>query len=279
MEKRFYPVYPEGRRKAFTLSYDDALDCDIPLVEMMRSRGVRGTFNANSAICPAEPAGENGYKWNKLVLSQYAAVYGDDMEIAVHGGRHPYWNRLPTAQAMADIAWDRRALEQVTGKPVLGAAAPYGAVNDDVVTMLRLAGIRYCRLGGVTNELELPEQVDWLRFKGTCRHRSPKLMELAEWFVSGAPEEGKLFLFCVWGHTYEFVKQGNWHVMERLLDTVSGREDVWYATNLEIAAYLQDAERLEEDGNAVRNPTERDLWVCADETVIRVPAGGSAALG
>jgi len=278
MEKRFYPVYPEGKKKAFTLSYDDGLDSDIPLVEMMRAHGIKGTFNVNSAICPAQPLGETEYAWNKLALCQYADVYGDDMEIAIHGARHPYWDRLPTAQAMADIAYDRRMLEQVTGKEVAGAASPYGASNADVRSMLRLAGIRYCRATGQSNTLELPEKVDWLHFRGTCRHKNPRLMEFAEQFVSETPAEEKLYLFYVWGHTYEFVKQDNWHVMEQLLDKVAGREDVWYATNLEIAEYLQDAERLEYDGGEVRNPTERDIWVCADGETVRIPAGEAVTL-
>lgn len=42
--------WPEGKRKAFTLSYDDGIEQDRRLVRMMNERKVRGTFNLNSGL-------------------------------------------------------------------------------------------------------------------------------------------------------------------------------------------------------------------------------------
>ena len=48
-------LWPNGRRKAFTLSYDDGVTQDIRLIEMMNQFGIKGTFNLNSGLL-----GQNG---------------------------------------------------------------------------------------------------------------------------------------------------------------------------------------------------------------------------
>ena len=40
--------FPEGKTKAFTMSYDDGVVQDKRLIALMRSHGVKGTFNLNS---------------------------------------------------------------------------------------------------------------------------------------------------------------------------------------------------------------------------------------
>ena len=43
---KFY--YPGGKHKALTFSYDDGQIFDIRLAEILRSHGLKGTFNLNS---------------------------------------------------------------------------------------------------------------------------------------------------------------------------------------------------------------------------------------
>ena len=42
--------FPQGKEKAITLSYDDGVVEDERLVEIMRSNGVKGTFNINTGL-------------------------------------------------------------------------------------------------------------------------------------------------------------------------------------------------------------------------------------
>ena len=37
--------YPGGKKKALTLSYDDGVEQDIYLIELMKKNGLKGTFN------------------------------------------------------------------------------------------------------------------------------------------------------------------------------------------------------------------------------------------
>ena len=46
--RKLAPAYPDGKRKAFTMSYDDGNTCDEKLVALMRRYGVKGTFNINA---------------------------------------------------------------------------------------------------------------------------------------------------------------------------------------------------------------------------------------
>jgi hypothetical protein len=46
-------------------------------------------------------------------------------------------------------------------------------------------------------------------------------------------------VFYVWGHSYEFDMKQNWSVLEQLLERVSGKEEVWYASNIEIHDYTE----------------------------------------
>ena len=47
MRTRF--VYPEGKSKALTMSYDDGVVADRRLVEIFNRYGIKGTFHLNSA--------------------------------------------------------------------------------------------------------------------------------------------------------------------------------------------------------------------------------------
>lgn len=51
--------------------------------------------------------------------------------------------------------------------------------------------------------------------------------------------------------------------MERFADMVSGRDDIWYAANIEIADYIDASKRLifSADYSIVSNPSAMDVWL------------------
>jgi len=277
----YYPCYPGGLTKAFTMSYDDGVVTDIEAVAIMRRHGVKATFNLNSGMFAQEPQPKNENSQNKLTLEECLELYGDDMEIAIHGSCHPYWNKLPTAHAMADILDDRRALEKATGKLIRGGAYPFGTWNEDVVKLLDLAGIEYCRTTKSTKSFRLNVE-NWNTYHPTCHHREPELMTLAEKFTEKPNKTANLWLFYVWGHTYEFRDNDNWYILEDLLKKVAGLDDVWYATNIEIVTYLKAMEKLvwSADRTRVMNPTATELWLRSPGLgeVVKVAPGETLAL-
>lgn len=69
-------------------------------------------------------------------------------------------------------------------------------------------------------------------------------------------------MFYLWGHSYEFEEKNNWDVIEEFMKYVANRDDVWYATNMEIFEYEQAFKSLIFDINLKRciNPTAFDIW-------------------
>ena len=64
------------------------------------------------------------------------------------------------------------------------------------------------------------------------------------------------------------------------LEKMGGRDDIWYATNGEIATYVKayDALRFSADGNTVQNPTCTDVYVSCFENDYFIPAGKTVVL-
>ena len=89
-----------------------------------------------------------------------------------------------------------------------------------------------------------------------------------------------LYMMYVWGHSFEFSCEADWEQMERFCDLVAGREDTWYATNIEIVDYLEDARRLQFTvaADIVHNPAARSIWIEVDGDRIEIPGGATVQL-
>lgn len=260
--------FPGGKAKAVTLSYDDGVEQDIRLVEIMRQNGLKGTFNINANIISPEgtvhPAGKIH---RRMTASQILETYTPDVcEVACHGFDHPYLERCDSAVACNQVLEDRKALEAMLGHQVHGMAYPYGTYNDTVVDVLRLCGIYYSRTTVSTEKFTMP--TDWLRMPATCHHRNPRLMELTQNFLELKPTRNPQ-MFYLWGHAYEFDEANNWHVIEQFANQIGGKDDIWYATNMEIYLAWMDFTRLEysADGSSIYNPSCRSVWIADKKNV------------
>ena len=266
--------FPSGKAKAFTTSYDDGVQQDVRLIEIMRANGVKGTFNLNSGCFAAEgtvyPAGQFHRRMTEAECVK--AYAGSDIEVAVHASTHPFLEAIPTASAMMQVVKDRQELEKTFGCIVRGMAYPYGTYSDDVVDILRLAGICYSRTVETRLNFDIP--TDWLRLGATCHHNNPALFDLCDKFVNDKPNR-EPWLFYLWGHAYEFEVNDNWNRIEDFLAKIGGHEDVWYATNIEIYDYIQAFKSLiaSVDGKIIMNPTATDVWAEIDGRTLEIKAG------
>lgn len=149
---------------------------------------------------------------------------------------------------------------------------PYGTYSDEAIDTLRTCGIAYARTVVSTHNFEIPN--DWLCLHPTCHHDDPKLNELCDRFLAGKLPFG-LKLFYLWGHSYEFEQHNNWEVIRAFCEKMSGKKDIWYATNIEIVDYLNASRQLRTsaDGHIVFNPTATDIWVENKGEVMTIKAG------
>lgn len=268
--------YPGGKSKAMTLSYDDGVKQDIRLIEIMSKHGLKGTFNINA-----------GFIWDGTgkPISVNRTLTKEDMqklyipsgnEVAVHTYTHPTLVEMPREQITYHILRDRMELEDIFGTMIRGMAYPNGPFNDKVVECAKACGIAYARTVICTEQYEIPS--DWLRLPTTCHHNNPRLFELAEEFLNIEERALRNYpckLFYLWGHAYEFDKDDNWERIEQFAEKVGGRDDIWYATNLEIHDYIQAYNQLRYDvaGTKVYNPTATDVWIVMKNEIYKVEAG------
>lgn len=196
----------------------------------------------------------------RLTKSQSEQLYtGSGHEIAVHGLTHPFLEKLPENMVMWELLKDRENLENQFHTIVRGMAYPFGTFNNITVDCLQKAGLVYGRTVISSHCFDIPG--DWLRLEATCHHNDPELMNLAKKFVEEPPGQNSR-LFYLWGHSYEFEANDNWNVIEEFAAYMNNRDDIWYATNIQIYDYVQAYQRLEfsVDGRQVYNPTAAELY-------------------
>lgn len=263
--KKIYACFPGGKHKVLTMSYDDGKQEDRRLVELFNQHGIKGTFNVNSGL-----EGDTA----RIPQSEFQELYKGH-EVACHTVSHPTIERCPLTSVAQEIIEDRKRLETLMGYPVRGLAYPNGSYSKEICAMLPALGIRYGRVVGNTDSFAMPE--NFLQWKATCHHNH-RLQELGEQFV-GLSKKQYLYMMYVWGHSYEFTNSGNWEVMEEFCKLVGNRDDIWYATNIQIVDYMDVVKMAQyaADGSFVYNPCAQSLWICVDDERFLEVKGGELA--
>ena len=174
-----------------------------------------------------------------------AKVYAGH-EISCHMASHPFPVDQPDMAVLLEIQQDRRILE-------------------------RAAGIEYSRTTRATNGYMLPE--DFLEWHPTCHHNGGILEKFGDFIQND--RWGRAKLFYVWGHSYEFPRDNNWDMIEEFCKTAGGRDNIWYATNIEIVDYVnaQKALRFSADCDKVYNPSAVDVWFTVNGETVCCKAG------
>ncbi len=271
--------FPGNKAKALTLSYDDGVEQDIRLISILSNHGIKCTFNINSGLfSPEGTEFEKGQIHRRLSEKDAIKLYkASGHEVAVHGLTHPYLEQLPSNIAAYEIIQDRKNLEHLFGTIIRGMAYPFGTFSDEVVAILKAAGIVYSRTVMDTEDFRLP--TDWLRLPATCHHKNPKLNALTDRFLTQSPKSAP-WLFYLWGHSYEFEADNNWNVIEEFAERIGGREDIWYATNIEIYDYMEAYQRLlfSVEASIVHNPTAITLFFEYDHRSYEIKPGTTLRL-
>lgn len=256
---KVYVCFPEGKAKALTMSYDDGKLQDKRLVEIFNKNGIKGTFNINYGIMVEEEEKEKKPKYPRITCDEVKELYKGH-EVATHTMTHPTIERCPLVEVATEILEDRKGLETLTGGLVRGHAYPNGSYSEEIKQLFRQLGIAYARVVECVADYALPK--DPMEWHATCHHNDPELMKKAEYFANFQKKQ-YLKLMYVWGHSYEFDDRDNWEVIEQFCEYMGGREDIWYATNIEIIDYMEAAKNLKFSANneAVYNPGANSVWL------------------
>jgi len=264
--------FPQGLSKAVTLSFDDGREYDRKLVEMFNTYGLKGTFHLNSGLFGSQTDGNTlGY----INAEEVAELYRGH-EVSIHTTHHPFLEQSPQEQVVFQVVQDRHALESLVRYPIRGMSYPFGTYNASVIDQLQSIGIEYARTVQSHGEFHMPQ--NFLEWHPTCHHK--QMVECAERFLELQYRRTRMTLLYVWGHSYEFAHDNNWELVEQFAEKIAGRDDIWYATNAEIVAYMKALQslRFTMDCSVIYNPTALDLWVSVDDEPVEIKAGSTVDL-
>ena len=272
--------FPEGKTKAVTLSYDDGPIFDLPMLDILDRYGIKCTFNLNSIRMT------EGRADTVPIEEVKSRMLEKGHEIAVHGEFHRAPGNIRPIETVRDVLNCRLWLEQTFGMIIRGMAYPdtgithveLGTTYETIRSCLKDLDIAYSRTLGCDNDtFSMPS--DWYAWLPTIHHDNPKAIEYAEKFVAydynGYAATRWPRLFYIWGHSYEFDRNNNWDRLETLCQILSGKDDIWYATNIEICDYANAYEslRYSADGTVVYNPTLYTIWFDVDGTLYSIKPG------
>lgn len=224
-----------GKMKAVTFSFDDAVLQDVRLVELMNKYNLKGTFNLNSELLGTGnflTINSQRVAHYKLKAEDVKDVYVGH-EVAVHTLTHPNLRNLSEEEIIREIEDDRKSLEALVGYDVVGMAYPFGAVSEREMEIIRNnTKVLYSRTTKDTdsfdrqeNLLDLMPNVHYTNFE--------RLYMLACRFIEMQPDEPQIFY--IWGHSYEMdIDSTYWKQVEDFFKFISNRDDIFYGTNKEV---------------------------------------------
>ena len=217
-------------KKAVTFSYDDGIEQDKRLVELLNQYHLKATFNINTGLEHHDhDFFIEGHHMSHIPLEAMVALY-QGHEIAVHTFSHPHLTQLKDEEVLDEMTQDMTLISQVFHQQPMGMAYPYGSYDDRVVALVKSLGLRYARTVESNHQTSL--QQDLLRFQPTCHHNDPKIFELIDQFLTYKGEEPQLFY--IWGHSYEADVDQNWDHIESIFKKIAFHKDIYYGTNREV---------------------------------------------
>lgn len=218
-------------RKAITFSYDDGVEQDIRLLDILNAHHLKATWNVNTGLDYTH--GTWKYKdrlWvHRLNLPDCATLY-QGHEIAVHGRGHQNLTELTQKDRLQELGEDAAAIATIFQQNPVGMAYAYGAYNDAVIADATQLHLRYARGVKSSHCFDVPEHLMYLC--PTCHHNDEQLFDLAKRFLEIQPDTPQIFY--LWGHSYEFEGEQNWERIERFCDMIAGKDDIFYGTNAEV---------------------------------------------
>lgn len=260
-------LYPNGKAKAFNITYDDGVLQDVRFVALMNKFGLRGTFNLNSQLMEEEFAWThpNGMTVKRLPTNVVAELY-QNHEVASHTLTHPYLSQLTEPEILHQMARDKENLERITGKPVLGFAGPFHHWNSMIADCAKKCGFEYAR-NAEERYCYAPAEEYYYWSAGTY-HVMPGFRDFVEGFFHTDEE---LALCQIVGHTYDLDAENMWEYMQSLLKRVAEDESIASMTNLELVQYLKAMRLATITDYEIQNHSRIPLWFEKDGQVICVP--------
>ena len=206
----------------------------------MNQYEVKGTFFLNSGTFDVPGTLTVGgvtvdyYKISENEVNRIYTKYGH--EVASHSLTHGDQRLMDIQQISDEINLDVANLERITNKEVIGYAYPGGFLTDLMYDGAKNhSTVKYARSVTSTNSFDVP--TDWYEWNPTCCFIEDQAPALVNRFLNTSSEKDEILY--IWGHSFQCdLHENGWSVFENLLEQLSGKADVEYATNGEIYNYF-----------------------------------------
>lgn len=226
-----------GKTKAVTFSYDDGVTQDQRLIDLFNRYGLKATFNLNSGLFgEARCIQREGVSVAHVrpLASEIAGIYAGH-EVAAHTLTHPLLTKQTDEEIIRQVESDRLRLSELVGYEVRGMAYPGGGVNFDehvAQVIQNHTGIEYART--TVSSHSFAPQTDLFRFKPTVYHHVEwdELFRLGREFIELQTDTPAVYY--IWGHAYELDIHNTWDRFEEFCRLISGKDDIFYGTNIEV---------------------------------------------
>lgn len=234
--------FPDGKRKALVLSYDDGTTHDRRLVKLLNRYNLKGTFHLNSG-----KLGETGFVSREEVRDLYAGH-----EVSAHTVSHPRLTSLDAEEILREVIDDCRALSDLTGVAVRGMSYPFGNYDERVMTLMHDTSITYARTVADSHSFGIPtnflawhpttHQFGRAGYEGMSVEQTRAEVARFEKLVMDFLTDDTSGLLYIWGHSWEFgVDEQRWTTLERLLKAAAGRSELYSCTHIELVDHLLTA--------------------------------------
>jgi len=237
-------VQSSNKPRFVSTSWDDGDCADLKLAELLRSKGILGTF-----YIPMN------YRENPLGHSELRALASEGFEIGAHGWSHKHLWRLQPKEVSREVKPCKQVLEDILGRQVEMFCYPGGRYDTNVVRALQEAGYRGARTVRMLatrptfNPYEMPTTLQvfphapFAYLKNVVRARSleslhscfvqmPRLgswVELGKRLFDAVLKDGGVW--HLYGHSWEIDRLDLWGGLRELLDYVCQRDGVRYVPN------------------------------------------------
>jgi peptidoglycan/xylan/chitin deacetylase (PgdA/CDA1 family) len=229
-----------------TTSWDDGATSDMRIAELLRARGLPGTF-----YVPID-----GYK-GKTTLGppDLRSLWSEGFEIGAHTISHKMLPDLAPGELDHEVRGCKEILEQMLGRQVVTFCYPNGRYSNEVIRSVKSAGFQAARttrmlcLSSHFAPFEMPttlqayphRRAGYLRnlgractIPGVVKYATefwnlPSWIDVGKKLFSQVLERGGVW--HLYGHSWEIEELGMWDDLREMLDHVCRRDGVTYATN------------------------------------------------
>lgn len=261
-------LYPNGKPKAFNITYDDGVLQDERFVKLLNKYNLKGTFNLNSQLMAEEFRWihENGMVIKRLSSCKVIELYSNH-EVASHTLTHPYMHDMDENEIMYQLGQDKYNLEQLFGREISGFAVPFSYFSPLISECAKKCGFEYARCSDESYSYIPPENYFW--WTAGAFHLNPKWRQFAEIFFT---TDCQLALCQIVGHSYDLDAENMWDEMENLFKRISESNDIVSLTNIEIVRYLKAMDKAYITEQKISNNSGTELWFDIDGRVVSIPA-------